>query len=680
MKVGNKTGLCAYAFRAMALCGALLVTACGGGSSGGGGGGGGASTVALSLFAGNSSSADGFSLLNGVALDAAGNVYVADTNNQRIRKVTAAGVVTTLAGSGTTGSADGIGTAASFNQPRGVAVDSAGNVYVAEGGNHLIRKISAAGVVSTLAGSGTTGSADGIGTAASFNNPFAIAVDTSGDVYVADSGNHRIRKIDPAGVVTTLAGSTSGYADNTVGTSAQFNNPRGIAVDSSGNVYIGDTDNHRIRTITAAGAVSTLAGSGSTGYIDDTGTNANFNEPYGVAVDASGNVYVADANNSVIRKVTSAGVVTTVAGSTAGYADGNYTAAMFNYTVGVALDTAGNVYVGDTGNNFVRKIDSSANVTTFAGEVNGTTNGQGSAVRFSTQGNNIGAITSDAAGNIYVADTSNNLIRKITAAGVVSTLAGSGTAGFADGTGTAASFSSPRGIAVDTSGVVYVADSGNNRIRQISTAGVVSTLAGSGTAGSTNATGTAASFDNPYGIAVDASGNVYVGDANNGTIRQITAGGVVSTLAGTAGSGLTPFSLSSGLAVDSTGNVFVSDNGNNTIHKVTPLGVVTTLAGSGTSGSADGTGTAASFNNLKGIAIDSAGNLYVTESGPHLIRKITPAGVVTTLVGQANQGGFTAGALPGLIYNPEGVTVSGNDLYFTIGSTGIAKVSNVAKP
>ena len=290
----------------------------------------------------------------GVAVDGAGNVYVADQGNNRIRKITASGVVSTLAGSGTPGNADGTGTSAQFSYPYGVAVDGAGNVYVADQGNNRIRKITASGVVSTLAGS-TSGYTDGTGTSAQFNNPYGVAVDGAGNVYVADRYNDRIRKITTSGVVSTLAGSTNGYTDGT-GTSAQFYNPFGVAVDGAGNVYVADLYNHRIRKITASGVVSTLAGNGTYGYTDGTGTSAKFNRPTGIAVDGAGNVYVADLSNHRIRKITTSGVVSTLAGSTYGYTDGTGTSAKFYYPSGVAVDGAGNVYVADYHNHRIRKI------------------------------------------------------------------------------------------------------------------------------------------------------------------------------------------------------------------------------------------------------------------------------------------------------------------------------------
>jgi sugar lactone lactonase YvrE len=298
-----------------------------------------------------------FSMPTGVAVDTAGNLYVIDAFNQRIRAVTAAGVVTTLAGGATAGSADGTGNAAQFSYPSGIAIGSDATLYVADQGNNLVRKATAAGVVTTLAGSGDFGSLDGTGTAAQFNTPYSVAVDTNGNVYVADKSNTRIRKVTSAGVVTTLAGGSKGFADGTGG-AAQFNQPQGVAVDAHGVVYVADTQNNRIRKVTAAGEVTTLAGSGKAGWADDAGTAAVLNQPDGLTVDAQGNVFVADTSNDRIRKVTAAGVVTTLAGNGGGggNGDGAGTAASFNKPQGIAVDSQGNLYVADTGSNRIRKL------------------------------------------------------------------------------------------------------------------------------------------------------------------------------------------------------------------------------------------------------------------------------------------------------------------------------------
>lgn len=293
-----------------------------------------------------------FSNPNGVATDTEGNVYVADTSNSKIRKITPAGIVSTLAGS-TQGFADGAGATAKFSNPIGVATDAAGNVYVADTYNSKIRKITPDGMVSTIAGS-TQGFADGIGDVARFALPYRIAIDAADNIYVADTGNYKIRKITPAGMVSTTAGSTQGFADG-IGSAARFSGVQGIAVDTDGNVYVTDSSNYKIRKITPDGMVSTLAGS-TQGFADGIGTQAQFYSPQGVTTDVSGNVYVADSNNYKIRKITPTGLVTTIAGSTVGFADGIGGVAQFIYPTGLATDAVGNLYVADYGNHKIRKI------------------------------------------------------------------------------------------------------------------------------------------------------------------------------------------------------------------------------------------------------------------------------------------------------------------------------------
>ena len=295
-----------------------------------------------------------FSSPEGVAVDANGNVIVADRSNNAIRKVTPAGIVTTISGNGTKGFADGAVSIALFSFPWKVTVDAQGNNYVAERDNHRIRKITPAGIVSTLAGS-TSGYADGTGSDAKFNQPLDVAVDAAGNVYVADNNNHRIRKISPAGVVTTLAGSTIGNADGT-GADAQFRNPSGLDVDANGNVYVADRNNHRIRKITPNGEVTTVAGTGSSGRTNGAAAQASFNQPYGVAVTSTGELIVADLVNNLIRRIDTAGEVTTVAGTVSGFADGAGGSARFNQPTDVTVTTNGIIYVSDLGNDRIRKI------------------------------------------------------------------------------------------------------------------------------------------------------------------------------------------------------------------------------------------------------------------------------------------------------------------------------------
>ncbi len=811
----------------------------------------------------------------GVAVDASGNVYIADLFNHQIRKISPTGIVTTLAGS-TVGFANGTGATAQFNDPRGIAIDGSGNVYVADNQNHRIRKITPAGVVTTLAGS-SQGYTDDIGTAAQFHSPTEVAVDKSGNVYVADNGNHRIRKITAAGVVTTLAGSgVAGFAEGT-GIAAQFNQPFGITVDGAGNVYVADRLNHRIRKITSAGVVTTLAGS-TLGFADGTGTAAQFSSPFGLDIDSFGNIYVADFNNKRIRKVSPAGVVTTVAGTgSSGLVNGVGSIAQFNFPAGVSVDASNNVYVADYSNNSVRKIEqkqvltgtptstdvgnhnvvleandgnggtvqqsftisvntkptvssstataikatkatlngnvssgggtaitergfvyalSSDDSTPTVAEVNGTTvikvvvsgttgafnkaitgltvsgtysfaayainsvgttessvatfttintpptftssaitavdegdtyiytittndvdadnltitaptkpswlnlttapggdvttvAGTGSAG--STDGNGSAAsfysptgVAVDGSGNVYVADAFNHRIRKIAPNGDVTTIAGSGIIGSMDGNGTSASFNSPWGIAVDDSGNVYVADTGNHSIRKITPNGDVTTFAGSGSLGNTDGNGTSASFKSPTGLAIDGSGNFYVVDAFNHNIRKITPNGDVTTIAGSGSPGNTDgngtaanFSSPWGIAVDGSGNVYVADTGNNNIRKITPNGDATTLAGSGTAGNTDGNGTSASFNFPYGVAVDGSGNLYVSDGSNRKIRKIAPNGDVTTIAGTGSIGSTDANGTAASFYVPYGVALDGSEnLYVTDQSNNkIRKIS-----
>ncbi len=319
----------------------------------------------------------------------------------------------TLAGmAGSFGCTNGTGSAARFASPLSVTVDAATNVYVADNGNNTIRKVTSTAVVTTLAGlPGTFGSANGTGSAARFNFPCGAAVDSAGNVYVADTGNSTIRKVTPAGKVTTLAGAAGKTGSkNGKGSLARFSYPNGVAVDSAGNVYVADTDNNTIRKVTPTGAVTTLAGlAGSAGYVNTNGSAARFYAPFGVAVDRAGNVYVADTRNNAIRKVTAAGAVTTLAGGTFGSKDGTGIAAQFNAPSSVAVDAATNVYVTDYGNNTIRKVTPAGVVTTLAGitNVSGTNNGTGSGALFYLPS----GVTVTAGGNVYVADSGNSTIR-----------------------------------------------------------------------------------------------------------------------------------------------------------------------------------------------------------------------------------------------------------------------------
>jgi hypothetical protein len=637
---------------------------------------------------------------HGIAFDNSGSLYVADTCNNTIRRIGAAGVVTTIAGTiGVGGSDDGTGDKALFQYPEGIASDTTGNIYVADPLNHTIRKISPFAQVSTFAGTaGLAGSADGTGAAARFNWPRGVATNSTGTVYVADTGNNTIRKITPTGVVSTFAGTAgvSGYLDGT-GNAARFGLPRSITTDRVGNIYVGDESSHYIRKITPAGEVSSFAHAELPIVLNGVVRDPTSFNPAALATDVAGNIYAADDGYNTVRKFTPTAQVTTLAGTPrhlwstnfcdrwGNSSDGSGAEASFTAPSGIATDRNNNVYVADTGASAIRMITPAGEVTTFAGVLQaiGSADGTGSAALFSDPM----GVAIDNAGNAYVADMQNNTVRKITPAGVVSTLAGTARLiGSTDGPGSIARFSSPYGVATDSLDNVYITDFGNNTVRKMTPAGVVSTFAGTaGVSGSADGTGTAASFGFLIGIATDRTGNVYVADTGNNTIRKITPAGAVSTFAGTAGisgsaDGVGPaasFNSPAGIATDRLDNVYVADTGNNTIRKITPAGLVTTLAGAaGVSGSADGSMAEARFAAPQGIATDGKGNVFVGDTINHTIRKITAFGIVSTVVGVTGRQGFTAGALPGLLSGPRWVAIRGRSLYVTT-LNGVAVVRNL---
>jgi sugar lactone lactonase YvrE len=517
-------------------------------------------------------------------VDAAGVIYVSDTGNNTIRVMAANGTVSTLAGvAGQAGSADGTRSAARFYYPQGLAADALGILYVADTTNNTIRRITPAGVVSTLAGRpGNPGIADGWGDDARFNNPSAVTM-VGTNVCVSDTVNNTLRLIYTNGLVTTLAGQPGrfGQADTT-SLAATFNSPRGLAADHAGNLYVADTLNHVIRKLAPAatnGLVSTLAG--PIGQ-PDSGSGVWHSAPGGLGLNSARVAFVADFTNCTIRQIVPGGVPVTVAGLTGvrGRADGAGSLATFDHPFAVTADPLDNLLVSDTINCSIRLLTGGAavQVSTLVGKPGtaGSADGYGSSARF----NFPCALAASGPTNFFVADYGNHTIRWVRPDKYVSTLAGSaGQPGSADGTGQNARFNFPRGVAADAAGNVFVADTGNHTIRKITPGGVVSTWAGlAGSPGSTDGAGNTARFNAPQGLALDKQGNLFVADTGNHLIRQITSSRVVTTVAGLAGaSGFEDGTGSSvrfngpgGIAAVGDRRVWVSDSVNNAIRRGMP--------------------------------------------------------------------------------------------------------------
>ena len=451
------------------------------------------------------------------AFDRSGNFYFAAANF--VFRLDAASTLTLVAGNGQFGYSgdDGPAVDASFSGPTDVAVDAGGNVYIADGGNQRIRMVSPAGIITTFAGNGTAGfSGDGgPASGAQVSYPYGLTADAAGNVYISD-GSNRVRKVSTKGIITTFAGNgTAGFAgDGGPAIDAELNTPAGLRVDAAGNLYIADFWNNRIRRVSPAGVITTVAGNGSQAYSGDGGlaTAASLNQPGGLDLDSSGNLYIADSFNSRIRVVSTAGIIDTVTGNgTAGFSGdgGAASSAEINYPEGVAVDPSGNVYISDSGNDRVRKITAAGIIGTAAGDgytysIDGGP--ASSALLYQPTG-----LALDAAGNVYIADANFHRIWKVSTAGIITTAAGTGFVGYSGDGGPAASaqLNTPTGVALDAAGNMYIADTGNGRIRKVSAAdGTIATIAHTSSAG----IGSGPVAGLPQGIAVDGGGNVYFAD------------------------------------------------------------------------------------------------------------------------------------------------------------------------
>ena len=577
-------------------------------------------------------------------------------------------VITTIAGNGSTtyGGDGGAATAAMIYRPQAVAVDSNGNVFIADSGNQRVRRIDAStGIITTVAGNGIAGFGgdNGPATGASLSWPMGVAVDTNGHLFIADKNNYRIREVDlSTGIITTVAGNgTSGFGgDNGLATAAILSSLTAIAVNSNGNFYI--ANGNRIRKVTiSTGVITTVAGNGNYGFGGDGGlaTGAMLKQPAAVAVDGNGNIFIADSYNERIRKVTaSTGVISTVAGTgTYGYGgDGGLaTAAMLEEPAGVAVDNNGNIFIADSYDHRIRKVTvSTGMIATIAGNGTAGYGGDGGLATAAMLSYPRG-LALDATGHLLVCDfgLTSNLVRKIDLSpGTIRTVAGD----LGDnGLGTATALNFPNSVSTDANGNLFIVDYQNNRVRMVNpSTDVITGVAGNGTQGfaGDNGPATAASLYSPWGIAVDGSGNVFIADSANNCIREVNhSTGVITTVAGNGTAGYsgdngpaTGASLDDpyGVATDATGHLYISDHLNNRIRCVNlSTHIITTVAGNGTGGFGGdgGQATAALLGSPSGIALDASGNLFIADQWNRRIREVNlSTGIISTVAGNGDSG------------------------------------------
>ena len=587
-------------------------------------------TLATSSWAQTAGSLDGvgtsarFFYPRAIAAAPSGELWVADSSNHSIRRISPEGVVSTAAGlAGQAGSADGLGSAARFYFPRGIALDARGGAWVADSSNHTVRHISASGQVRTVAGlAGQKGQADGVGSHARFDSPNGLAVNAQGDVLVADYGNHSIRRISPEGVVTTLAGlaGQAGSADG-MGSAARLNAPRGIAIDAQGWLYVADNNNHSIRRVSPQGQVSTWAGlAGQSAYVNAQGAAARLHYPRSVAIDGAGHVYVADTYNHAVRRISPDGRVSTWAGDAPAAQPENPAdttvpaSSAWRAPHHVLLDGQGRRYVSDNESGRIYRSTPAGDWQVWVDRSAGLRQPRG--------------MSWDAQGHVLVADSAAQQIFRISPAGQVSVLAGlAGQAGARDGAAAQALFFQPMSVVQAADGRILVADSANHAIRSISPGGEVSTLAGAlQQAGAEDGAAASSRWRSPCGLALSPDGKfLYIADSSNQAVRSIDlATGQVRTIAGRLGlegqqdgtgseAGL---NFPRSLAVDKQGQIWLADSLNHSVRLIdAQTGRVQTAAGlSGHKGKQDGVGDGARFYYPRGITVDAQGQIWLADT------------------------------------------------------------------
>jgi len=630
-------------------------------------------------------------LVDGITVDPEGNIYISHRSQNRIRKINKNGIITTVAGNGKAGFGGDGGPAikATLNYPAGLAFDN-GNLYIADRSNHRVRKVDASGIITTVAGNGIGDYSgdDGPAIQASLNLPSDVALDSQANLYISDRSNHRIRKVDSKGIITTYAGLGVAWygGDHGPAEEAFLKFPFGITFDKKENLYIADRGNSRIRKVDNKGIITTVAGNGLFASRGDYGPaiQAELSYPTDVAVDDFGNIYIADRNNNRIRMVNTIGVITTILGTGGSHYNGDQGLALqtnVHLPFALAVEPGSqSLLVVDRSHFRIRRLTfSTMRVQTIAG--NGKSLSQGD------QGQALGAtlngprgILIDNEGNIIVADQMHHIIRKIDSKGFITNIAGNGKrSNLGDGKpAIQASILRPATMAIDREGTIYFASPSGNGwiIRKIDSKGTISLFAGNSKVGIEGDDGPAveASFYAIKDIAVGPQGNVYVADAVNPFIRKIDKQGIITKYAREPWSKLEGNIHPNGLAFDPEGNLFVSDSGSCKVWKITAAGEVEHVAGSGAFEDSGDGGPAleAGIRSPDGLAISPHGELYVAEERAHRIRKIDKNGIITTVVGKngkAGSGGFGGDggpAVDALVNGPARLAFdSEGNLYFT---------------
>ena len=589
----------------------------------------------------------------GVASDGKGNIYVALRAAHQVVRIDPNGILWLVAGTGASGNQGSSGdggpaVSAPLSIPLGLAFDSSGNLYIADAGSNRIRMVDLSGVIHAFAGNGNNANSGDGGPAvnASLKTPSAIVFDANGNLLIADTGNNEIRMVSPAGVITRVAGNGNASYDGDNGTAltAGFSGPTGVAVDKSGNILVADTGNQRIRMIAPDGTTSVIAGTGTKGSFGDgrLATIASLSNPGSLAIDSAGNLYIADIGNDRVRRITSDGKIANYAGTgtLAAGGDGGWAIAANLNLAAIAIDPQNNLLIADGANYRVRFVTASNGIITTIGGNGLITYNPQNMFR-----------NGDA---LYFSDSTANRIRKFdlsSGAGSISLVSGTGAATFSatDDVGLTARLNTPRGITMDGAGNLYFADSKNERVRKITPLGAITVVAGDGTANSTGDGGlaTSAEVNLPVDVAVagNGTGNLYVLEETGQRVRVITPDGKISTFAGTDTLGTStsptgvatsqPLNSPQGLAVDSSGAVYISDTGNNIVRKVTTDGNITTVAGTGTAGYTGdgGPATSATLRSPIGIAVDSYGNLFIADARNAALREVGADGIISTVAG-----------------------------------------------